>query len=531
MKTAKQIARVLAGLCLAASAVSASSFAADTRPVKVTGGLIRGVADHGLRIYEGIPFAAPPVGDLRWRPPQPVKPWRGVKQTTAFAPECMQNQARNASLGLPIMPISEDCLYVNVWTPAQAAKSAKAHLPVMIWIYGGGFWAGGASLPMYDGAALARRGVVVVSIAYRLNAFGFLAHPELSAEAPDHASGLYGIQDMIAALKWTKANAAAFGGDPKDVTIFGQSAGGFAVSILAASPEAKGLFERVISESGGRFSPAKSGDEGGSGSVTLEAGEAHGQAYLSKMHVDTIAEARKLPAEVLMAEAAAEQGTFQPVQGGRIMPEDAWVAYQHGRFNDVPVLIGFNSDEGAYSVKTTTAAEHEDYIRKGFGEKADALLKVYPNGPDGLTLHSARNIRRDTNFGWQTWAWARQQSAHGKGKVFMYYTTHRPPGTPDGQGATHGTELPYVFGHPAKTWTAEDTALSDTLQGYWVNFARTGDPNGPGLPVWPAYSDAAPQVMALDTPPHPAPVPNMEQLKALDDYYAWRRGQQAGGAG
>ena len=524
MKTAA----LLAGLCLALCSVSSTVVAADTKPVKVTGGLIRGVSDHGLRTYEGIPFAAPPVGDLRWRSTQPVKPWAGIKHATAFAPECMQNQARNASLGLPIMPISEDCLYVNVWTPA---KSAKAHLPVMVWIYGGGFWAGGTSLPMYDGAALARRGVVVVSFGYRLNAFGFLAHPELSAEASDHASGMYGVQDMIAGLKWTKANAAAFGGDPRNVTIFGQSAGGAAVSILAASPEAKGLFERVISESGGRFAPAKNSDEGGSNSVTLASGEKHGQAYLAKLHVSTIAEARKLPADVVMTEAAAEQGSFQPVQGGRIMPEDAWIAYQNGRFNDVPVLIGSNSDEGAYAIKAATAAEHEDFIRKGFGEKADALLKAYPNGSDGLTLHSARNIRRDTSFGWQTWAWARQQSEHGKAKVFMYYMTHRPPGTPGGQGATHGTELPYVFGHPAKTWTAEDMALSDTLAGYWVNFAKHGDPNGPGLPAWPAFSDAAPQVMTLDTPPHPTPVPNMEQLKTLDDYYAWRRSQQAGGKG
>ena len=524
MKTAA----MFAGLCLALGAVSTIAIAADTKPVKVTGGLIEGVADNGLRTFEGVPFAAPPVGDLRWRAPAPLKAWRGVKHTTAFAPECIQNQARNASLGLQIMPISEDCLYLNVWTPA---KSAKAHLPVMVWIYGGGFAAGGTSLPMYDGAALARRGVVVVSLAYRLNAFGFLAHPELSAETKDHASGLYGIQDMIAGLKWTKANAAAFGGDPKNVTIFGQSAGGFAVSILAASPEAKGLFERVISESGGRFSPAKTSDEGGSGSVTLASGEAHGQAFLSKLHVNTIAEARKLSPDTIMTEAAAQQGTFVPVQGGRVMPEDAYLAYQQGRFNDVPVLIGSNSDEGAFGVKTATAAEHEDFIRKGFGEKADALLKVYPNGPGDQTLHSARNIRRDTSFGWQTWAWARQQTEHGKAKVFMYYVTHRPPGTPDNQGATHGTELPYVFGHPAKTWTAEDMALSDTLAGYWVNFAKRGDPNGAGLPAWPAFSAATPQVMTLDTPPHPTPVPNMEQLKTLDDYYAWRRSQQAGSKG
>jgi para-nitrobenzyl esterase len=503
---------------------------AGAAPVKTEGGLVEGTVQDGIAVYKGVPFAAPPVGDLRWRAPGPVVAWSGVKKSDAYAPACEQDESLNAFIGFPVLPLSEDCLYLNVWTPA---KSPSERLPVMVWIYGGGFTGGATAFPTYDGASLAHKGVIVVSVAYRVGAFGFLAHPELDRESSAHASGTYGLMDQIAGLKWVKANVAAFGGDPGNVTIFGESAGGISVSMLAASPKAKGLFARAISESGGSFAATKqTGKEGGMNVPSLALAEKQGTEFVAKLGAKSIAEARKVSADTIVKAAGPALGTFWPALDGDVLVDDQYRMYQAGNYNDVPVLIGTNADEGSLFVRSATVASFTDSIRAGYGDHADSLLKVYPAADDKQALKSGRDVFRDTAFAWHTWAWARLQSGAGKSKVFVYYFTHRPP-YPDNPlfkdaGASHGAEIAYVFGNqPAmEPWSAADRQVSDALQTYWTNFARTGDPNGGGVPAWPAFAGSDPQVMQLDAAPTPIAVPNVEQLKVLEDYYAWRRNQE-----
>ncbi|MBK5272893.1 MAG: carboxylesterase family protein, partial [Bacteroidia bacterium] len=300
-------------------------------PVKVEQGLVQGTIEDGLTVYKGIPFAAPPVGDLRWKTPQPAAKWDGVKQTTAFAPGPIQG-------GNPPSGKSEDCLYLNIWSPA---KSAKDKIPVLVWIYGGGFGAGATSEPNYSGENLAKKGVVLVSIAYRVGILGFMAHPELSAENPHHASGNYGLLDMIAGLQWIKKNIAAFGGNPNKVTIFGESAGGIAVSMLCASPLAKGLFEGAISESGGSFGPPRPTTFPGENLKRLADAEAGGVDYAKTAGVSSIAALRKIEADKLPA------GRGWPIIDGYVIPDDQYKLYEAKKFNDIPILVGYNSDEGA----------------------------------------------------------------------------------------------------------------------------------------------------------------------------------------
>lgn len=515
--------------CAAACTLVSVTSAQAPKPVRTEAGLAQGTADSGVTIYKGIPFAAPPVGDLRWRAPQPPAPWKGVKETTKFAPGCMQTPIVMPELGIEAVPVSEDCLYVNVWTPA---KSPKDRLPVMVWIYGGGFTGGATSMAQYDGINLAKKGVVYVSIAYRLGLFGFLAHPELSAEQGGH-SGDYGLLDQVAGLRWVKRNIAAFGGNPDRVTIFGESAGGISVSMLAASPLAKGLFQGAISESGSNFAPPQRDGEGGESLATLADAEKAGAALFKRIDIKSIAEARKLPPEVLMKAAGPGRAVAWPDFDGYVLPGDQYLLYKAGRYNDTPVLIGWNQDEGALFARTATQSGYLQSIHSGYGEYADKILAVYPGNSDADALRSTRDMARDTLFGWGTWTWARLQSQTGKGKVFVYYFSHRPPypDTPQFKdwGAAHGAEMSYVFGVFARTMSPGDAdhAMADQVSSYWVNFAKTGDPNGAGLPAWPAFSDASQQVMDLNDPSHAIPVPNLDKLKALDGYYAWRRSQAA----
>lgn len=515
--------------CAAACTLVSVTSAQAPKPVRTEAGLAQGTADSGVTIYKGIPFAAPPVGDLRWRAPQPPAPWKGVKETTKFAPGCMQTPIVMPELGIEAVPVSEDCLYVNVWTPA---KSPKDRLPVMVWIYGGGFTGGATSMAQYDGINLTKKGVVYVSIAYRLGLFGFLAHPELSAEQGGH-SGDYGLLDQVAGLRWVKRNIAAFGGNPDRVTIFGESAGGISVSMLAASPLAKGLFQGAISESGSNFAPPQRDGEGGESLATLADAEKAGAALFKRIDIKSIAEARKLPPEVLMKAAGPGRTVAWPDFDGYVLPGDQYLLYKAGRYNDTPVLIGWNQDEGALFARTATQSGYLQSIHSGYGEYADKILAVYPGNSDADALRSTRDMARDTLFGWGTWTWARLQSQTGKGKVFVYYFSHRPPypDTPQFKdwGAAHGAEMSYVFGIFARTMSPVDAdhAMADQVSSYWVNFAKTGDPNGAGLPAWPAFSDASQQVMDLNDPSHAIPVPNLDKLKALDGYYAWRRSQAA----
>jgi para-nitrobenzyl esterase len=516
------------GVALAIAFVSFVSRAgAEIGEVDVTGGRVAGVSANGIVSFKGIPFAAPPMHSLRWKAPQPVERWAGVKQASAYAPSCMQDPNFMKFFGAG-PAISEDCLYLNVWTPA---KTANDKLPVMVWIYGGGFVLGMTGTPAYDGNHLAEKGVVMVSIAYRVGVFGFLADPDLSRENGG-ASGNYGLEDMIAGLQWVKSNIGRFGGDPSRVTIFGESAGGLAVNMLTASPAAKGLFQRAISESGGSMAPPRFGNEGGETVPPLKVAEASGHAFLAKLGVNDMKAARGLDAgKIQTALGPGLQGGFWPVFDGKILPGDEYELYKAGRFNDTPVLIGTNSDEGAlFAVPGVTTALFEKQIRDGFGTHADAILAAYPHATDAAAAKATNDVFRDSTFAWHTWAWATLQSEKGKGKAYVYYFDHRTPQSPN--GATHGSEIAYVFHNlgpgggvnalaaPARP---EDIAMADLLSAYWTNFAKNADPNGQALPAWPAFTAAAQRVMLLDAHPSARPVPNMTQIKALDSYYAWRR--------
>ena len=529
--------------------------------VKTEGGVIQGTVEEGLSVYRGIPYAAPPVGDLRWRAPQRAATWQGVRMADQFGAPCIQS---NKPIENQPIKHNEDCLYVNVWTPAQ---SAAERLPVMFWIHGGGFTAGATLERLYHGEQLAKKGVVLVTVGYRLGVMGFLAHPGLSAENPRRVSGNYGVQDMIAGLQWVQRNIAAFGGDPKRVTIFGESAGGAAISILCGSPLAKGLFHGAISQSGGFFAPPVRSSAGGpmAGRLLADAEKA-GEAWAATLGAATIADLRKLPAEKLLAAstpagrgAAAPQDaanctpgrgatlprgsaatsppaarpSTSPVVDGVVIVDDYYRLYEAGRYNDIPILVGYNSDEGA-SIGTPQSPEsYVEGVRQRYGPFADKLLALYPSG-EGKVAKTARDLSRDVSFGWATWTWARLQTRTGKSKAFLYYFDQHPDYPADsprfGWGAPHAAEVPFVFQHldlrPAER-TPEDKGLSETIVAYWINFATRGDPNGPGLPNWPAFGEAKPQAMHFAHTAHPGPVASEEGLKALEAYFAWQR---AGGA-
>jgi para-nitrobenzyl esterase len=508
---------------LAAAAVSPALLlgAANASPVKVEGGLVEGVVADNLTVYKGLPFAAPPVGDLRWRGPQVAPKWQGVRKADQFAAGCMQSMGAPPPSGL-----SEDCLYLNVWTPA---KSPKERVPVLVWIYGGGFNGGATSLPVHDGARLAKRGVVLVSIGYRVGVFGFYAHPELSAESPHHVSGNYGLLDMIAGLQWIQRNIAAFGGDPNRVTIFGESAGGIAVSMLSASPLAKGLLHGAISQSGGSFGPSSHAPTPGENMRVLADAEASGVAFAKDAGASSLKELRALAPEKLLETGRRQRGMAWPIVDGWVVPGDQYKLYEAGKFNDTPILVGYNSDEGLSFTRVHTPAEYAAGVRARYGPFTDRLLAAYPAAADSVPK-TARDLARDSAFGWHTWSWARLQSSRGKGKAFLYYFDQHPeraPGSPEADhGAPHGVDVPYVFenleamGRPA---TDGDRRISEAMAAYWTNFAKRGDPTGSGVPAWPAFSDSNPVVMYFSGTPQTGPVPSESSLRVLDSYFAWRR--------
>lgn len=497
--------------------IAVQSFAQQPSPVKVQEGMVQGTIENGLTVYKGIPFAAPPVGDLRWKAPQPAVKWKGVLQTTKFAPAPFQGG--NTPSGK-----SEDCLYLNIWTPA---KSAKDKIPVMVYIYGGGFSGGNTSDPWVSGEKLAKKGVVLVNIAYRVNQIGFLAHPELSAENPNHVSGNYGLLDQIAALQWVKKNIAAFGGDPDKVTIFGESAGAISVSMLCASPLAKGLFQGAISQSGGSFGPTRPKTFPGENMKTLRQAETDGSDYVKKVGVSSIAELRKIDAEKLPL--GMGMGGGWPITDGYVIPDDQYRLYEAGKYNDVPVLIGYNSDEGASFSREKTPEEYIAGVKARYGKFAEDLIKAYPAAENSVPK-TARDLARDAAFGWQTWAWANLQSKTGKSKVYYYYFDQHPDYPKDspryGYGSPHAQDVSYVFQHLDASnpeTTKSDLEISEAMATYWTNFAKFGNPNGTGIPEWPAFSEANPSVMYFSQTPHIGPVPSAQSLKVLDKYFEWRR--------
>jgi para-nitrobenzyl esterase len=419
--------------------------------------------------------------------------------------------------------VSEDCLYLNIWTPA---KSSQERLPVIVWIYGGGYINGSASMPLYWGDRLAHKGVIVVTIAYRLGPLGFLAHPELTRESPHHSSGNYGLMDQIAALEWIQRNIAAFGGDPKTVTIAGQSSGAISASLLMASPRAKGLFQRAIGESGGLFEPVQLAPK-----YLLANAEHDGEKYAASLGATSLQELRRLPAARLTGNA---DGIVHPVIDPCLLPASPYEAFTSGQQNDVPLLIGSNAEEARSltDVSHVKAATFDSDLEHSFGQLPPALIAAYPHTTDEEARQARLDLERDLRFGWDMWAWARVQARTGQNPVFYYSFRQQPPfpagSVYEGWGASHFAELWYVFDHldqEAWSWTKADRRLVEEVSSYWVNFANSGDPNGSGLPAWPVFSNADNKVLYIGDPVTVGAVPNIDSLKILDAVYTTVRGK------
>jgi para-nitrobenzyl esterase len=454
-----------------ASLALAIPFAAVGEPVRTDLGLVSGAPGNNsaVHVYKGIPYAAPPVGDRRWKKPQSPAAWTGVREAKEFSAPCMQVPYPQTSVYYsPLRQTSEDCLYLNIWT-----TSGKARQPVMVWIHGGAYTRGSGETPTYNGENLAQKGVVVVTINYRLGIFGFLAHPELTKESDVHSSGDYGLLDMVAALQWVQKNIAAFGGDPKRVTIFGESAGSSAVNYLMASPLAKGLFQRVIGESGANF---------GRG-IKLADMEQNGA------RLGTLSDLRAKSAEDVLK----IEGAFRPGVDGWFLPESVSDIFAHGKQSDVPVIAGYNADESrtlAPWPATGTAKSFLDQTHKRFGNMSEEFLKLYPVDSDEQAAEAHYNSTRDQGMAWQMRTWVRNQGKSGKAPAYLYNFTRIPPGpTADKYRAYHAAEIQYVFANlrPGHPWEDADRKLADAMSSYWTNFAATGNPNGKGLEKWPAY--------------------------------------------
>jgi para-nitrobenzyl esterase len=489
-------------VCATMLLTAVAAFAVIPDPVKLDTGSISGIpgTTPEVRVFKGIPFAAPPVGSLRWRAPQPAAHWEGVRKADQFGARCMQGgggggggrggaarggaggQAPAPAAAAPpvpaLPPVNEDCLYLNVWT---SAKNASDRLPVIVFVYGGGFTSGHGSEARYDGEALARKGSVFVTLNYRLGVFGLMAHPELTKESGHNASGNYAMMDVIAALRWVQKNISAFGGDPKRVTIMGESAGAILISSLSASPEGKGLFHRVIAESGAWMGL-------GIGKMTtLAQAEEVGNRVAMTMNAPSLAKLREIPAQELLTNSRFN-GSL--VVDGWIVPEDVSLTFAKGKQNEVDVLVGSNQDEGTFlSRGGTTLQQFNTTYGNRFADQLDSFKKLYPASSDAeATTQNLARVRDEV--AWHMLTWARLQSKQGKSKTYVFYFTRVPPGYGE-RGATHTAELPYAFNNLIGNtpWTDLDRKLADTMTSYWVNFAANGDPNGKGLPQWPAFKD------------------------------------------
>jgi para-nitrobenzyl esterase len=455
----------------------------STAPISVTGGAIAGTERDNLRTYFGVPFAAPPVGDLRWRAPQAVVPWQGVKAATEFSAACAQK--------VDWVPgaKSEDCLYLNIWAPIKAEKA-----PVLVWIHGGAYEGGTAAVPVQNGANLAKRGAIVVTLNYRLGIFGFFSHPELSSESAHHVSGNQGILDQVAALQWIKANIAAFGGDPERVTIMGGSSGAESVAILMSSPLGKGLFQRAVAESGNDAFPINLDDMHRFNSKA--AAEENGVKFAKAAGTKHLVELRKLSVEDLQA----QNWLPRVYVDGHVLTSDMTSLFHKHLQNDVPLLAGWTAEEGKdlagiyLGTNAFTAARHVEHMTALLGASpSKALLAAYPGSTDAEATHSIHQLTNDW-WGWRTVHWAELQAKYGRATPYVYYFAHRPtaPETPCywSCGAGHGVELQYLFDNldvDARNWSPEDRKLAAQLADTVVQFAKTGRPNGNGLPEWTKF--------------------------------------------
>lgn len=513
--------------------------------VKTANGPIEGIAETGgLRSFKGIPFAAPPVGDLRWKEPQPTKNWTEVRSVKKFGPRAMQ-RAIFGDMGFRSDGMSEDCLYLNVWTPA---KSDRDRLPVLVYFYGGGFVAGDGSEARYDGESMARKGIVTLTVNYRLGAFGFMAHPELTAESPHKASSNYGYLDQSAALRWVQQNIAAFGGDPKKVTIAGESAGSVSVSAQMASPLSKNLIAGAIGESGsllGTLPP-----------TSLADAEQLGVKFAEQVGAKSLAELRAIPAEKLL-EATADPKTprFSSAVDGYFFPKSPMAIFAAGEQAQVPLLVGWNSEEMNHRAilgqEKPTAESYTKAVQKLYGDRADEALKLYAATTDEAVEQAATDLAGDRFIGYSTWKWADLHSKTGGNKpVYRYlYARPRPAMTPEmgnaesglaggvvksttaaaprpaARGAVHSAEIEYAMGNLASNktyaWTPDDYKVSELMQNYFANFIKTANPNGPGLPAWPVLKPGTPaQFIRIDVNTRAEAEKTRERYLFLDQFSA-----------
>lgn len=493
--------------------------------VSIGQGTVVGLTERGVHAFKGIPYATPPVGVRRWRPPEPHPGWDGRRFAMSFAPECPQLPYPEGSFfDRSISPSSEDCLYLNLWT---ASLDPQARRPVMVWIHGGGLTRGSGASPWYDGAALARKGVVLVTFNYRLGPFGYLAHPELSRESPEGASGNYGVLDQIAALRWVRDNIARFGGDPGNVTIFGESAGSWSVHQLTATPLAAGLFHKAIGQSGAHAYPIPELDRARYGNPAHEQG---GLALEDAAGVDSLQALRGLSAHAILGafERADFPAVARPNVDGWVFPEQIVELYRQGRHNRVPLVLGSNADEGTNLARSRipeSAAAFEAAVRERYGPLAEGFLQVYDPAGDHVAAFLASF--RDETFTWPMRFWARLAGSHEQ-NVWLYYFTHQPPGEDTERfGAYHAAEIRYVFDNvdQGMTPTATDRALADTMSDYWVNFAATGVPSAPDAPAWPEYDRDRERYLIFDGEPRVAD-DLLEEEVALFDHLAEERWEE-----
>ena len=498
---------------LAAAVVVTTAYVNAVVPeqVRIDPGMVAGTASGQptVRVFKGIPFAAPPLGENRWKAPQPVAKWDGVRKADAFGAPCAAGAPGGrgggggrgaaapgaaaqapAPVAAPREPArAEDCLYLNVWTSANSPSDKR---PVMVWIYGGGFTGGSGGLAWYDGENLAAKGPVIVTFNYRLGSLGFFAHPELAKESGHNASGNYGMMDAIAALQWVKKNISAFGGDPSNVTIAGESAGAIMIGALVGSPQAKGLFHRAIAESGGWMGLTMGRMASG------QTAQANGAKTMDALGVKTIAELRAKPMNELTGLSAGGL-----IIDGYLIPEDVSLTFMNGKQHSVDVLTGSNKDEANFGVcgggggrgggAPLTAETFKANAQRKFGEAADEYVKLYSVTSDAEAQPAAHVACAD-EINWNMRQWAVAQAKAGK-KAYTYFFTRIPTlnGGPSPNGATHTAEISYAWNNPkgqaTQTWNDVDIKLADTMSSYWVNFSTKGDPNGNGLPRWPEYKD------------------------------------------
>ncbi|AMJ67383.1 carboxylesterase/lipase family protein [Hymenobacter sp. PAMC 26628] len=511
MKVFLAIALLAGTLAATAQPVKNPPTGLQNNQVKVASGPLAGsMAASGIREFKGVPYAAPPVGHRRWQAPQPVEPWTTVRPATQFGPRAMQLPLFG-DMNFRSNGVSEDCLYLNVWT---GAKSGQERRPVLVYFYGGGFVAGDGSEPRYDGEAMAKRGIVAVTVNYRLGVFGFMAHPELTQESPHHASGNYGLLDQAAALAWVKANIAAFGGDPQHVTIAGESAGSYSVSAQMASPLSKNLMAGAIGESGSLL--------GLQPLPTLAQAEQTGVAFAAAVGAPTLAALRALPAEQLLAATGKPDAPrFSTNVDGYFLPQSPAAIFTAGQQAHVPLLVGWNSQESGYQGvlgnSPLTAENYQAAVQKLYGERAAGALKLYPAA---TAEQSATDLASDRFIAYSTWKWADLQTQTGGRPVYRYlYARPRPAMTPEmgdatanlaggvtkgtgaaapappAKGAVHSAEIEYALGNlPTNkvfAWTPDDYKVSEQMQAYFANFIKNGNPNGAGLPTWPAAKPGA----------------------------------------